>query len=304
MPLEPSFALRAIVTGSHGFVGRALLERLAADAVPLRLSSTDWRDRVAAADFRGATVFHLAARSHDLSGTREQFALDNEEKTRVLAQRAASGGARRFVFLSTIKVLGEETGATPFRASDEPRPQDEYARSKHAAECAVREIAGAIGWTIVRSPLVVGPHVRGNLRSLLRLADSPWPLPLGAIDNRRTLVQVDDLAALLCLCAQSPQAQRRVFLAGDAEAISTTRLVESLRRAFGRPARLVRIAPQWLECLAAMTGSSKRVRRLTRSLEVDASEARELLGWRSAIGVERGLAEMASAYRAERAGTT
>ena len=270
----------------------------------MQLSAADWRERVAAADFREATVFHLAARNHDRSGTAEQFALDNVEKTKTLAEHAVKGGARHIVFLSTIKVLGEETASTPFRASDAPNPQDAYAKSKHAAEDAVREIAGASGWTIVRSPLVVGPRARGNLRSLLRLADSSWPLPLGAIDNRRTLVQVDDLAALLCLCGASPQARGRVFLAGDPQPISTTRLIRSLRVALHRPARLLRVAPQWLESLGALTGSASRVRRLTRSLEVDASEASELLGWHNDIGVERGLEEMANAYRAERAGMT
>jgi UDP-glucose 4-epimerase len=301
--LESSQTLRAIVTGSAGFVGRALMGRLPRDATRIHLAARDWRAQAEAADYREATVFHLAARNHDRAATADDFTRDNVEKTAVLARLAAVGGARRLIYLSTIKVLGEETGCAPFLPSDPPNPQDDYARSKLAAEDELRSICRAgLAFTIVRAPLVVGPDARGNLLALMRLADSLWPLPFGAIDNRRTLVQVDDLAALLYQCASSSEAPGRVFLAGDPHPVSTPALVRTLRKAFGRPPRLMRVNARTLEGLAALLGSRAMIRRLTRSLEVDASDARTRLGWTNAVGVEAGLISMARAYRSEYGG--
>ena len=298
MSLESFPALRAIVTGSAGFVGRALMGRLPRDATQIHLGAPDWRSQADAADYREATVFHLAARHHDRGATADDFTRDNVEKTAALARLAADGGARRFVYLSTIKVLGEETGSAPFLPSDPPNPQDDYARSKLAAEGELRSICRSrLALTIVRAPLVVGPDVRGNLLALMRLADSIWPLPFGAIDNRRTLVQVDDLAGLLCLCATSAEAPGRVFLAGDPHPVSTPAIVRTLRKAFGRPPRLMRVNARTLEGMAAVLGSREMIRRLTRSLEVDGSDARARLGWTNAVGVEAGLVSMARAYR-------
>ena len=299
MPPRPSFTLRAAVTGAAGFVGRALMPRLAPEAMAIHLGAADWQDQVALANFRGVTVFHLAARVHRSIGAEAAYVRDNVEKTRVLAATAASGGARRFVFLSSIKVNGEETWARPFGPDDAEAPADAYARSKWAAERVLRDISrsSALPVTIVRSPLIVGPGVRGNLASLVRLADTPWPLPFAAVDNRRTLVHVDDLASLLCLCASLSEAEGRTFLAGDPIPVSTPRLVATLRSALGRPTRLTRVDPTVLEMAAALVGKRATVRRLTRSLEIDISATRRDLGWASAVSLEEGITGMIRAYR-------
>ena len=273
------------------------MAHLEASATPLHFGEGDWLEQVNAADFRDATVFHLAAKVHGAEpGTEADYLHDNAEKTRALAQAAAAGGARRLVFLSTVKVLGEETAARPFRADDTPRPEGPYARSKWAGEQALAS-AGALESVVVRSPLVFGPGVKGNLLALLRIADSAWPLPFGAIDNRRSFVHVDDLARLLIDCALLPQAAGGTFLAAHAESISTPRLVAAMRAHFGRPARLVRVAPRALEAAAAVAGQAMRMRRLTRSLEVDASQTARKLGWTAQIGFESGVEDMVRAYR-------
>jgi len=289
----------AVVTGASGFVGRRVLARAGADAVSVSLGGRDWRERVADARLGGACVYHLAARVHEAGADEEQFTRDNVEKTIALAEAAARAGARRLVFLSTIKVNGEETGDTPFRADDPPAPQDAYARSKRAAEDSLREFSVRSGLPIViiRSPLVVGPGARGNLRALLRLAASPLPLPFASLHNRRTLVGVDDLAALLIACASAPSAAGKTFLAGDPQPVSTPQILKAMRSAWGRPAALFRMSASALESASGLILASGKMRRLTRSLEADVSPAMRELGWKPAESIEGAVAAMARAYR-------
>jgi UDP-glucose 4-epimerase len=293
---------RVIVTGSTGFVGRSLAAQLDGPFEALHFGAADWRGELEATDFAQATVLHLAGRAHH-GGTTEEFRDDNVEKTRAIVEAAASGGARRVVFLSTIKVNGEETRERAFTAEDPPAPEDEYGRSKWAAENAIVDAGSRSGleYTIVRAPLVYGAGVRGNLLTLLRLADSGLPLPLAAIDNKRSFLHVDDLARLLLACAAVPHAAGRTYLAAHAAPASTPRLVTLMREKLERPARLFPVATPLLEATASMTGQGERMRRLTRSLEVDPSRAERELDWAAQISIETAIEDMVSAYRAEAA---
>jgi nucleoside-diphosphate-sugar epimerase len=289
----------ALLTGAGGFVGRALARHLPGCRA-LSLGAGDWEARLAAAPLAGATVFHLAARVHDpRAADVDAFHRDNVEKTRRLGEAAARRGARRLVFVSSIKVHGEESGARAFRPADEPAPQDAYGRSKMEAERALAQLATEHGLAVVvvRPPLVLGPGARGNLESLMALADSPWPLPLAAIDNRRSFVHVDDLARLLLLCGSEEGAVGRTFIGAHAQSVSTPQLVGALRRALGRPERLFPLPPAILEATAALAGQGARARRLTRSLVGDPSEARERLGWSAGISIDGAAQEMARAWR-------
>lgn len=296
----PATAPRWIVTGASGFVGRVLAGVAPADFVRVALGGDDWRERIAAAPWRGATVYHLAARVHQPQGDDSLFERDNVAKTIALAQAAASAGARRLVFLSTIKVNGDETVDRAFRPEDPPAPRDAYARSKWAAERALLEIshAGGLSLAIVRAPLVIGAGPGGNLRALMRLADAPWPLPFAGIDNRRTFVCVEDLVRLLAICGSSPDGRGDIFFAGDPQPVSTPKLVACMRSAWNRPTRLFRVDGRRLERIADLAGQRERIRRLTRSLEVDVSETIRRLSWKPAIDMETGIAQMARAYRA------
>ena len=257
----------------------------------------DWADQVAGADFRDATVFHLAARVHDDgSAGGDAFMRDNVEKTRVLAQTARAGAARRFIFLSTIKVNGEETSARAFTSTDSPNPEDAYGRSKWEAEQAIEAIDG-LEAVIVRSPLVYGPSAKGNLRSLLLLADTPWPLPLGGIHNRRSFVHVDDLARLLVECATHPNAVGQTFLAAHRDPFSTPELVAELRRSLARPERLFTVPARALEWAATLSGAGEKMRRMTRSLEVDCEATHRVLGWQAQIALRPAIEDMVRAYR-------
>jgi len=282
---------RPLVTGASGFVGSALVARIGA-CTTLAMAQSDWRGAASACDFRGATVIHLAARVHDPVADPASFAADNVDKTRALAEVAVAGGAARFVFASTVKVFGEESGARPFTANDAAQPEDAYARSKWHAEQALREVAVRTGLevVVVRIPLTYGPGVAGNFAALVRTADTRWWLPLDGIANRRSLVHVDDLVAALILAATHPDAPGRTLLAAHPEPVATPRLVESIRSALGRPRRLFAVPPGLLEAGAALVGQGSRVRRLTRSLEMDPTAFMRDLGWSPRVGLDAGLA--------------
>jgi nucleoside-diphosphate-sugar epimerase len=288
---------KAVVSGASGFVGRSLLSHLDAKPAQLHLGEADWLDQVRGADYSGATVFHLAAKVHG-SGedTEAAFVHDNVEKTVALAHAAAEGGARRFVFLSSVKVNGEETAGRAFRALDAPAPGDSYGRTKWQAEQALSQLGG-MEVAIVRSALVYGAGVKGNLLSLMRLADSALPLPFAALHNRRSLVHVDDLARLLVNCAALPEAAGGTFMAAHPDCTSTSRLVRTLRGFLGRAPRLFHVPAALLEGLAGVVAQRATMRRLTRSLEVDASETQRVLGWVPQIPFETSVEDMARAYR-------
>jgi len=280
-------------------VGRALAARLPG-ARALHFGSPDWRAQLASAELGGAVIFHLAARTHGAGHpTAPDYHEDNVVKTQALAQAARAGGARRLVFLSSIKVNGEETHGKPYAAADEPQPEDDYGRSKLEAERALRAVQG-LEACIVRSPLVYGPGVRGNLQSLMRLADTPWPLPFASLNNRRSFIHVDDLASLLVGCATHPAAANATFVAAHDEPVSTRRVVAAMRRCLRRPERLFSVPGGVLETLAGLGGAGEKVRRLTRDLEVDVGEAARLPGWKASIGIDEAIEGMVHAYQEAR----
>lgn len=293
---------KVVVTGARGFVGRAFTARLGAHD-RIALSGEGWREAIAGADLRGATVVHLAARVHEPRGAAGDFARDNTDKTRVLAEAAAAAGAARFVFASTVKVHGEETRGEPFRPDSPAAPADPYAASKWKAEESLREISARTGLPVVvlRIPLTWGPGAGGNFRALVRLADSGAWLPFAALRNRRSFVHADDLAEALLLAATHPAAPGRAFIAAHPVPVATADLVRQIRAALGRPARLFPVPASVLEAAAALAGMGDRMRRLTRALEADPSSLMAALGWSPRVDFAAGLGATAVALRREAA---
>ncbi|MFP4080718.1 MAG: UDP-glucose 4-epimerase family protein [Ectothiorhodospira sp.] len=240
-------------------------------------------------------VVHTAARAHVMADAitdpLSEYQRVNVDGTRALARQAAEQGVRRFVFISSVKVNGERTvPGAPFSSDDEPSPEDAYGVSKFEAEQALREIGAETSMevVIIRPPLVYGPGVKGNFASMMRWVKKGVPLPLGAVNNRRSLVALDNLVDLVTTCIDHPAANG-VFLVSDGEDLSTRDLLRRVGNAMGRPARLIPVPPRLLEAGAVILGKRDVARRLLGSLQVDISKTRDVLGWEPPISVDEGL---------------
>ncbi|WP_448682085.1 UDP-glucose 4-epimerase family protein [Pseudomonas nicosulfuronedens] len=317
--------MKVLLTGATGFVGRGVLARLRQEKdvqlrVALRGAATQCLDGAEVALIEGLSVaqswahalhgidvvIHCAARVHVMDEQAldplAEFRAVNVEATRHLAQQAAVAGVKRFVFVSSIKVNGEETApGRPFTADTIPQPQDPYGQSKLEAEQALFDIARPTGLevVVVRPPLVYGPGVKANFASLMRALRRRLPLPFGAIDNRRSLVARDNLVDLLLLCARHPAAAGQVFLVSDGDDLSTAQLCRSLSQALGVRPRLLPVPAALLRLLGSLTGRSQQVQRLLGSLQVDISVTRSRLGWTPPISVEQALQETAKGLGSE-----
>ncbi|MGP0173327.1 UDP-glucose 4-epimerase family protein [Pseudomonas sp. NCHU5208] len=307
MALEP----RVVVTGANGFVGRHLvgvLQRRGVDFLALSrtgtstgyssltISSLGDMEAMKAVLNGYSVVIHVAARAHvmqdSVSDPITEYRRVNTEITLNLAKAAVAAGVRRFIFISSIKVHGEETAlGSPYRASDTLMPDDPYGLSKLEAEQGLMKLASETGLEIViiRPPLVYGPGVKGNFASLIKLVSKGLPLPLGAIHNKRSLVGIDNLVDLIVRCIDHPAAINQVFLAGDGEDLSTTELLRGVAEAMGRPARLIPVPAALLSLGATLLGKRAVAQRLLGSLQVDISKTRELLGWEPPVSVKEGL---------------
>ncbi len=208
---------------------------------------------------------------------------------------------KRFVFLSSIKVNGEGEIGRPYTPEDAPNPSDSYAQSKIDAEHALLEICRNAGMelTVVRPPLVYGPGVRANFERLLKLAALGLPLPLLAIENRRSLISVWNLASFIETTMRHPKAPG-VWLVSDGDDLSTPDLFARLARLMGNKPRLFKFSPIWLKRIATISGFGAEVDRLCNSLQVDMSTALARLNWVPPIGVDEGLARTVQSYRATR----
>jgi UDP-glucose 4-epimerase len=259
---------------------------------------TNWNAAVSGAD----AVIHMAARVHVMRDTdpfsEQAFRRVNVEGTVNLARQASEAGARRFVFVSSIKVNGENTTpGRPFRAEDRPDPKDSYGVSKLEAEDGLRALgATRMEVVVVRPPLVYGPNVGANFLAMMRWLNRGIPLPFGGLSNSRSLIAVDNLADLLLTCARHPQAAGRTLLASDGEDLSTTDLLTRLGRALGRPARLIAVPPDILRRAATLLRKQSLYARLCGSLQIDSSATEQLLSWRPVVSVDEGLRRTAEQF--------
>jgi nucleoside-diphosphate-sugar epimerase len=300
---------KILVTGATGFVGSALCAEMKRRTIPFvpAVRASTRPDQFQTGDLSGpvdwaaavsgcSAVVHLAGRVHrmqeQLADPLATYRAMNVTATLELARAAALDGVRRFLFVSTVKVNGEATHAQPFSSSDVPQPADPYAQSKWEAEQGLREIGAqsAMEIVIVRPPLVYGPGVRANFLRLMQLVQAGVPLPLGAVvNNRRSLVGIDNLVDFLLLCVTAPDAAGKTFLISDQHDLSTADLIRLIAAAMGKPARLLPVPPSWLSGIASALGKGRAADRLLGSLQVDATLASRLLGWTPVISVEEGI---------------
>lgn len=260
---------------------------------------TGWTEILAGMD----AVVHLAARVHVMTERAAdplaEFRRTNSEGTLRLARAAAHQGVRRFLFMSSIRVNGERTDAHPFSEADDPAPAAPYDISKWEAEQGLRQLAEttAMHTAILRPPLVYGPGVGGNFLSLLKAVARGWPLPFGVVNNRRSLIYVENLADAVAMVLREAGGRCETFLLRDGEDVSTAELIRRIARALHRPARLLPVPPDLLWALGSLLGKRDRAERVIRSLEVDDRAFRQRFGWTPPVTLDSGLAATAEWFR-------
>jgi nucleoside-diphosphate-sugar epimerase len=314
-----------LVTGANGFVGSALIERLVAEDIRVRAAvrtsaaasmlcakypqvdvvtvgeigaATAWRDALAGID----SVVHLASRVHVMRETEPDplrvFRSVNTEGSIALARAAATAGVKRFIYLSTVKVIGERTEGVPFSDASIPYPSDPYAISKQEAEAALFRIESETSMcvTVLRPPLVYGAGVKGNFLRLLAWIREGYPLPLGAIHNQRSLLYLGNLVDAIVTLLVRPVEQGRAYVLRDGTDVSTPDLIRRLAKQMDVPARLLPIPAWGLHLAGQITGRVEAVRRLADSLAVDDTRFRHETGWAPRYTLDQGLSETVHWY--------
>lgn len=314
--------MNVLLTGANGFLGRALKKDLEVrSSISLTTAyrsrpetdcasgvhivgdidaHTHWASALEGVD----AVIHCAARVHVMDETdshpEEAFRSVNVAGTLQLARQAIAAGVRRFIFISSVKVHGDVTPpGEAFCADDIPCPADAYGLSKWEAEKELSSLANETGLelVIIRPPLVYGPGVKANFLTLLNLVDKGIPLPLGAVDNSRSLVFIDNLVDLIITCLDHPGAINQVFLVSDSDDVSTASLIKRIARSSGTKPRVFSI-PVWLLIfLSSVLGKRALTMRLCESLKVDISKTVQRLNWSPQYSLDEGLKRTVAAYK-------
>lgn len=296
--------MRVLVTGANGFVGRALVQDLRSRGYDVVAATRRPADQtIGIGEIDGATdwslalqgcdaVVHTAARVHQMKEQAAEgenlYRQTNVEGTLNLARQAAASGVRRFVFLSSIKAMGE---AGHFAADAQCLPEDAYGRSKRDAEQALLMLSDDAGLEVVilRLPLVYGPGVKGNFASLMNIVKKGLPLPLGAVRNARSMLYLGNLTDLIALCLTQQGAANRVWLPSDGAAVSTPELIRGIAGAMRRQARLVPVPPSLILSAAMLLGKGPSAARLFCDLTVDSSPLFRDLHWTPPFSMAEGL---------------
>ncbi|MGO2331410.1 MAG: NAD-dependent epimerase/dehydratase family protein [Pseudoalteromonas nigrifaciens] len=297
---------KIIVTGANGFVGKALCANLskydyfnfiplAREPLPFSFKlcpdlnqKCGWSELLTGAD----VVIHLAGKAHEVSGASslEGYRSVNTYGTINLAKQALIAGVKKFIFMSSIGVNGI-SNSFPFKYNDEPTPIENYAISKYEAEIELKKIAKNTDMevVIIRPPLVYGKNAQGNFGTLLNVADRNLPLPLGAINNQRSFVAIDNLVDLIVTCIDHPNAVNQTFLVSDDENISTSNFLKKLTLAAGKKPWLIPIPVSFLKLIASIVGKKATVERFSSSLTVDIEHTKNTLNWKPPITLEEGI---------------
>lgn len=305
------------LTGATGFIGRHLLSELPKrgyrvrvllrrpDQVPEGASSAVIGDIASPQNMAAALrdvdmVIHSAGLAHAMSGQPENdYRTINTDATIKLAQAAERAGIKRFVFLSSIRAQSGPVAQGVLTEEMEPQPTDAYGRSKLEAERGLAQLG--LDWAALRPVLVYGPGVKGNMAALLRLSQSPWPLPLGGLRGKRSLLSLDNLTGALDTLLKAPAPLRRAFIAADPEPVTVPEIVAAFRKGFGRAPGLIPVPAFLLGAAASLTGRGEAYERLSGSL-VASPEALRRLGWQPVNSTRDGLAELARQAAAEQSG--
>ena len=306
---------KVLVTGSTGFIGRDLVRRLAAAGFRVRAAGRGVAEGIAGPGIEACTlpdlkkiewrpllggishVVHLAGIAHaDQPISEETYMQINANSVRSLAEAARAAGVKRVVLMSSVRAQTGPVARGTVRETDEPLPVDAYGRSKLAAERALDDVlkGAATDWVSLRPVLVYGPGVKGNMRALVKIADSPYPLPFGAFHNLRSLLSLANLASAVEHALIAPECARNVFLVADPQPVSVTEMIEAIRHGLGRPGRLIPVPARPIGWLARLVGRRDAWERLAGELIVDTARLRGT-GWRPVESTRDALAATARA---------
>jgi nucleoside-diphosphate-sugar epimerase len=289
--------IKVAITGASGFVGQALLELLENDpTVNITLlgrggtsedapfvdletrSNSDITNQLNKFD----CLIHLAARAHSNNSTAADFKRDNIELTQRLAKIAREAQISQFIYISSIKVLGNKTSPNkPFSSHDKPMPEDDYGRSKWECEqLLVSNLdSSQTAYTIIRPPLVWGKKVKGNLKSIICLINKGFPLPFASIDNRRDVISLTNLANFIKYTILNPKAFNDSFLVSDGKSMSTPNIIRLLEKFSEKKAILIH-CPKFIFAMARSIPQLRtKIESFSENLEVDISYTSQKLGW-------------------------
>lgn len=304
---------RVLVTGASGFVGPHVVAALSKAGWSLRLAvrrpmpSPEGTETVVVGDLaeridwsevlRGIDhVVHMAGLAHAGPGLDEAlYRRINTEATLELARAAAAAGVRRFVYLSSIKALSGVFDGPPLAEDAPPAPTDVYGRSKWAAEQGLAALG--LDWVALRPVLIYGPGVKANMAALLKLAQSPLPLPLGGLKAPRSLLAVENLADAILFALSPACPARQSYTVADREPISVAEMLAAMRAGLGRGAGLLPVPEAWLRLVARLAGREETFLKLAGSL-VARPERLLRAGWRPPAETQAALARLAASARA------
>jgi UDP-glucose 4-epimerase len=316
---------KILITGATGFVGCALCQHLVTQKINIKISITavvrkynhslpvsvqqikiddltaniDWLSLLKDID----CIIHLAGRAHIvkecITDPLAAFRQVNTQATLHLATQAAKQGVRRFIFLSSIKVNGEETQLhQPFQVTDKIAPLDPYGISKYEAEQGLQEIAvnSALELVIIRPPLIYGENVKANFLKMMQWVQRGIPLPLGAVKNKRSLLALDNLLDFITLCIHHPKADNQIFLLSDDHDLSTIELLRALATSLEKPLILLPVPVSLLLKGAEVFGKRGQLARLCGSLQIDLSHTKKQLAWKPTITTDNAVQKTVESF--------
>lgn len=313
--------MNILLTGATGFIGRCLVKLLSENILinvvgvsrvsqhenspriryvqmPDMQSTNDWNHAIDGCE----VVIHLAGRAHVLQDSSSdplaEFRAVNVQGTLTLARQAMTAGVKRFIFISSIGVNGSHTTDKPFDEHSVAAPHADYALSKLEAEQGLRELVQGsdMQLVIIRPPLVYAGSAPGNFQRLLKLVASGVPLPFALVDNRRSMIALENLVSFIGLCVEHPAAANELFLISDGTDVSTPEIIYNLAKGMGRNAYLCPLPDSLMRWGASLLGKQAMYSQLCGSLAIDSRKTQNLLGWRPVVSAVDALQQAGREY--------